>query len=159
MKVYAGTPIGNLDGFRVVAPGGRLGRVEEMWLDDEGQTTAVVVRLPDAQRGLLVHDEIDEIRPEELTIAVRADARVLQLDPPHLDTGAHGALVASWATSGATLELPELEATSPVVRSSASSESSFFRAVFLLYAALFVISCTLIGICFLIPYLVTGRPY
>jgi hypothetical protein len=158
MKIDAGTAIGNLDGFRVVAPGGRLGWVEEMWLDDEGQTTAVVVCLPNAQRGLLVHDEIDEIRPEELTIAVRADARVLQLDPPHLDTGAHGALVASWATSGATLALPELEAASPVVRSS-GSESSFFKAMFLLYAALFVIACTLTVICFLIPYLVTGRAY
>ena len=158
MKVDAGTPIGNLDGFRVLAPGGRIGRVEEMWLDDEGQMTAVVVCLPNAQRGLLVHDEIDEIRPEELTIAVRADARVLQLDPPHLNTGVHGALVASWATSGATLALPELQASSPVVRSSAS-ESSFFRAMFLLYAALFVITCTLTGVCFLIPYLVTGRAY
>ena len=159
MKIDAGTPIGNLDGFRVVAPGGRIGWVEEMWLDDEGQTTAVVVCLPNAQRGLLVHDEIDEIRPEELTIVVRADARVLQLDPPHLDTGAHGALVASWATSGATLALPELSAASPVVRSSASSESSFFKAMFLLYAAVFVITCALTGICFLIPYLVTGRAY
>ena len=159
MRIGAGTPIGNLDGFRVVAPGGRIGWVEEMWLDDEGQTTAVVVCLPDAQRGLLVHDDIDEILPDELAIAVRADARLLELDPPHLEVGAHGALVASWATSGNTLAVPELPAIPPVARSSVSSESSFFKAVFLLYAGVLVIACALTAICFLVPYLVVGRPY
>jgi hypothetical protein len=159
MQIGARTPIGNVDGFRVVTPGGRIGWVEEMWLDDEGETTAVAVRLPDARRGLLVRDDIDEILPEELTIAVRPDARLLELEPPHLDVGVDGALTASWSTSGNALALPELPPTTTVVQSPASSEPSFFKTVTVLYAGLFVIACTLTALCFLIPYLVAGRPY
>ncbi len=159
MRIGAATPIGNVDGFRVVAPGGRIGWVEEIWLDDEGEATAVAVRLPKAQRGLLIRDDIDEIVPEQRTIAVRPDARVLELEPPHLGTGPDGALTASWTTSGNALALPELLPTAPVLRSPASSESSFFMTVIVLYTSLFVIACTLTALCFLIPYLVAGRPY
>src|SRR5262245_3792032 len=91
MQIGARTPIGNIDGFRVEAPGGRIGWVEEMWLDDEGATTAAVVRLPNACRGLLVHDEIEEILPDVRAIRVRRDVRLLELDPPHLGVGANGA--------------------------------------------------------------------
>lgn len=158
MRIGAGTPIGNIDGFRVEAPGGRIGWVEEMWLDDVGGTTAAVVRLPNARRALLVHDEIDEILPDERTIAVRPDARLLELDPPHLGMGANGSLEASWSTSGNELALPELLPPAPAARP-AGSESSLFTSVVVLYAGLFVIACALTGLCFLVPYLVAGRPF
>jgi hypothetical protein len=158
MRVGATTPIGNVDGFRVEAPGGRIGWVEEMWLDDEGETTAAVVRLSNGRRGLVVHDEIDEILPEEHAIAVGPGARVLELDPPHLGTGADGALEASWATTGNALALPELLA-SPLIVRPASSESSLLGSMVVLYAGLFVIACLLTGVCFLIPYLVAGRAF
>ena len=159
MRIGAATPIGNIDGFRVVAPGGRIGWVEEIWLDDEDEATAVAVRLPEARRGLLIREDIDEIVPEQRTIAVRPGARLLELEPPHLGIGAGGALTASWATSGNALALPELLPRAPVLRLPASSESSFFRTVIVLYTSLFVIACALTGLCFLIPYLVAGRPY
>ncbi len=159
MGIGARAPIGNIDGFRVVTPGGRIGWVEEMWLDDEGETTAVAVRLSNAQRGLVVRDDIDGILPEERTIAVRPDARLLELEPPHLNAGADGTLTASWTASGKALAVPELAPTTPVVRSPASSEPSFFTTVTVLYAGLFVIACALTGLCFLIPYLMAGKPY
>ena len=159
MGIGAKAPIGNVDGFCVVAPGGRIGWVEEMWLDDEGETTAVAVRLPNAQRGLVVRDDIDEILPEERTIAVRPDARLLELEPPHLNAGADGTFTASWTASGKALAVPELAPTAPVVRSPASSEPSFFTTLTVLYAGLLVIACALTGLCFLIPYLVAGKPY
>jgi hypothetical protein len=158
MRIGAETPIGNIDGFRVDAPGGRVGWVEELWLDDEGGTTAAVVRLPGARRGLLVHDDIDEILFEERAIAVRPDARLLELDPPHLDARAHGALEASWGTSGKALTLPQLLPAAPVARST-SRESSLLTSVVVLYAGLVVIAFALTGLCFLIPYLVVGRPF
>ena len=158
MRIGARTPIGNIDGFRVEAPGGRIGWVEEMWLDDVGETTAAVVRLSSAQRALLVHDEIDEVLPDERTIAVRPDARLLELDPPHLGIGSDGGLEASWSTSGNALALPELLPTVPAARP-AGSESSLFTSVVVLYAGLFVIACALTGLCFLVPYLVAGRPF
>jgi hypothetical protein len=158
MRIGAETPIGNIDGFRVDAPGGRVGWVEELWLDDEGGTTAAVVRLPGARRGLLVHDDIDGILFEERAIAVRPDARLLELDPPHLDARAHGALEASWGTSGKALTLPQLLPAAPVARST-SRESSLLTSVVVLYAGLVVIAFALTGLCFLIPYLVVGRPF
>ena len=57
------------------------------------------------------------------------------------------------------MALPELLPTASVVRSPASSDPSFFRTVIVLYTGLFVIACTLTALCFLIPYLVAGRPY
>jgi hypothetical protein len=157
MRIGAETPIGNIDGFRVDAPGGRIGWVEEMWLDDEGGTTAAVVRLANERRGLLVHDDIDEILPEQRTVAARPGARLLELDPPHLGAGAHGALEASWTTSGRALALPELQ-PAPAARS-AGGESSLVTSVAVLYAGLIVIGIALTGICFLIPYLVAGRAF
>jgi hypothetical protein len=159
MGIGARAPIGNIDGFCVVAPGGRIGWVEEMWLDDEGETTAVAVRLTNAQRGLVIRDDINEILPEERMIAVRPDARLLELEPPHLNAGADGTLTASWTASGKALAVPELAPTAPVMRPPASSEPSFFTTVTVLYAGLFVIACALTALCFLIPYLVTGKPY
>ena len=159
MRIGASAPIGNIDFFCVVTPGGRIGWVEEMWLDDEGETTAVAVRLPNAKRGLVVRDDIDEILPEERTIAVRPDARLLELEPPHLNAGADGTFTASWTASRKALVVPELAPTAPVVRPPASSEPSFFMTVTVLFAVLFIIACALTGLCFLIPYLVTGKPY
>jgi hypothetical protein len=158
MRIGARTPIGDIDGFRVEAPGGPIGWVEELWLDDEGETTAAVVRLPNARRGLVLRDELDEILPEEHTITVRPRARLLELDAPHLGTGAGGALEASWATSGHALALPQLLPTVPAARP-ASGESAFFKSLVVLYAGLFVIGCALTGVCFLIPYLVAGRAF
>ena len=135
MRIGARTPIGSVDGFGVVAPGGRIGWVEEMWVDDEGEMTAVAVRLLDGQRGLLVRHDIDEIESEEQTIGVRPEARFLELEPPHLGTGADGSLTASWTTSGNALAVPELQPTAPVVRLPASTEPSLVRTVALLYGA------------------------
>jgi len=161
MQIGARTPIGNIDGFRVEAPGGRIGWVEEMWLDDEGETTAVAVRLPAGRRGLLLRDQIDELLPEDQAISVRPDARLLELEPPHLDARVGDEVAASWATSGNALAVPELlPATLPgQTPSAARSETSFLRSVVVLYAGLFVIGCVLIGLCFLIPYLVAGQFY
>jgi hypothetical protein len=159
MRIGTKAPIGNIDGFYVRTPGGRIGWVEEVWLDDEGETTAVAVRLPNTQRGLVFRDDIDEILPEELTIAVRSGARLLELEPPHLNPGADGTFTASWTASGKALAVPELTPTASVVRPAASSEPSFFRTVTVLYAGLFVIGCALTGLCFLIPYLAAGKPY
>lgn len=158
MRVAARTPIGNVDGFRVEAPGGPIGWVEEMWLDEDGETTAAVVRLPRSRRGLLVRDEMDEIVPEERLITLLPGARLLELDPPHLETGVDGALEASWATSGNALALPELLPAPRVVRP-AGGESSFLRSMVVLCTGLFVIACALTGLCFLVPYLVAGRPF
>jgi len=157
MRIGTRTPIGNVDGFGMVTPAGSVGWVEEMWLDDEGAVTALAVRLPSGRRGLLLRDGIDEIRPNRREIAVRPDARLLELEPPHLDTGTEGTPTASWATSGSELALPGL--LPPAAQVPVSSEPSFFATVTVLYAALFVIGCALTGVCFLVPYLVSGRPF
>jgi hypothetical protein len=160
MRIGTRTPIGNVDGFGVVTPGSWIGWVEEMWLDDEGAPTAMAVRLPSGRRGLLLRDGIDEIHPDRREIAVRSDARLLELEPPHLDTGTYGTPTASWTTTGSALALPGLRPpAAAAAQAASSSEPSFFTTVSVLYGALFVIGCALTGVCFLVPYLVSGRPF
>jgi len=158
MQIGARTAIGSADGFGVVTRRARIGWVEEVWFDDHGIATAFAVRLPDGRRGLLVRDGIEEIRAQEREIAVRSDARLLELEPPHLDAGTDGGLTASWTTTGGELALPGLGASSGT-GTVPSSEPSFLTTVAVLYSALFVIGCALTGVCFLVPYLVSGRPY
>ena len=108
MRIGTSTTIGNVDGFGVVTPAGKVGWVEEMWLDGDGAATALAVRLPGGRRGLLLRDAIDEIDPDRREIAVTPDARLLELEPPHLDVGTRGMPTASWTTTGAELALPGL---------------------------------------------------
>ncbi|HZO61535.1 MAG TPA: hypothetical protein VFB35_00985 [Gaiellaceae bacterium] len=159
MRLAEDTSLRDVDGFRVATPGGRIGWVEERWLDDAGETTAVAVRLPDGQRGLVLRDDVAEVRPDESLIEVRPDARLLELEPPHLKPGPDGVLSASWTTSGHALALPSLSPPAPVASAPVNSEPSFFGSLIVLYAGLLVIACFLTGLCFLVPYLVTGNPY
>ena len=60
MRIGTRTPIGNVDGFGVVTPGGQVGWVEEVWLDDDGATTALAVRLPSGERTWRIKPLFDD---------------------------------------------------------------------------------------------------
>src|SRR5215467_10347542 len=100
------TAIGNCDGYGVVRPAGVVGWVEEPWLDDRDDPTALAVRLLDGRRGLLLHDQIVEVAHDRRAVTIGNDARILQLELPHVRVDG-GKPVASWAATGAPLVLPE----------------------------------------------------
>ena len=51
-------PFDGTDGFTVECRDGRVGSVEEIWLDPSGRARALVVRPPDGKRGVLLHEHV-----------------------------------------------------------------------------------------------------
>jgi len=161
------TAIGNCDGYSVATHAGLVGWVEEMWLDETGSTTALAVRLLDGRRGLLVGTEIDEVAHERRTVSVGTGARILRLEPPHVQQGPGGSTVASWAATGAPLELPGppglfagvlFGLRRPAVPRSGEGGISTFRTIVTMLVAIGFIGLAVIGLDFLVAYLATGRP-
>jgi hypothetical protein len=161
------TAIGNCDGYAVATPAGVVGWVEEMWLDDSDHATALAVRLLDGRRGLLVRNEIDEVAHERRTVAIGTSARILRLEPPHVHDGPDGARVASWAATGAPLELPEpagllrgaiVGLHRPAVPRTADPGISTFRTVVTMFVSIALIGLSVIGLDILVAYLATGHP-
>jgi hypothetical protein len=138
-----------------------------MWLDDSDRTTALAVRLLDGRRGLLVRDEIDEVAHERREVTIGTGARILRLEAPHVHDGAEGTPVASWAATGAPLDLPEpaglirgalVGLHRPAVPRISDGGISTFRTIVLMFAAIGVIGLSVIGLDILIAYLATGHP-
>lgn len=93
------------DGFRVEAPRGLLGWVEEAWLGADDEAAALAVRTLDGQRGLLLADDVVSVLDDEETVVIEAGARLLELRAPRLD--GNPPFRASWSTTGATIDPPE----------------------------------------------------
>lgn len=129
MAVRVQSALLGVDGFDVVGPNGSLGTVEEHWIGEHDEPTALVVRLPDGQRGLLQASEVASIDLDASQVHVGATANLLHLEwrPAHVPA-------------------PQVRST-PLV-----------RMVALMFGTLAFIVCSLIGLDFLFAYLVGGGP-
>ena len=156
MRIGVRSPIGQCDGFDVLTTAGHIGQVEEIWLDRDGEPTALAVRLPDGPRGLLVGDQVDDVRVEERVLTVLPGTRLLELEPPHLEGDDGGGLTASWTTTGDSLPLPGVQ-TVPAVR--AAAERPFWRTIAVLYAVLTLIVLGVIGLDVLLAFLIAGTTH
>lgn len=155
----------NVDGFEIVTPSGLAGWVEEMWLDSADAPIALALRLLDGRRGLLFTSDVDEVVRERCSIRISDGVRILELEPPHLEAR-DGVPVASWRATGVELSLPEppgqlhqaiLARHRPIVPAQAPKpERPIWRLMLGVYLALAVIALTVIGLDFLVAYLVTG---
>jgi hypothetical protein len=161
------TAIGNCDGYSVATPAGLVGWVEEIWLDDADSAMALAVRLVDGRRGLLVHDEIAEVAHEHRTVSIATDAHILRLGSPHVHHGPDGTPVASWAATGAELELPEpaglirgtlLGLHRPAVQRPTDTGISTFRTIVTMFVTIAFLGLSVIGLDILVAYLATGHP-
>jgi hypothetical protein len=151
------TAIGDCDGFAIVTPIGRTGWIEETWLGHRGEPSAFAVRLADGRRGLLLRSDVESVDPHKRTIVVRPGSRLLELEPPHLESGpaGDGSATATWTTTGGSLAVPGL--TEP--RPGPPAEPSIIRPVAVLYAAVTAIVIALIGLVVLVAYVVTGSTH
>ena len=95
------------EGFRVEAPHGLLGWVEEPWLGADGEPAALAVRMIDGRDGLLLGDDVETVVPESELVVKDRGPRLLELDQPRLDPASQNGLVASWRTTGEILEPPD----------------------------------------------------
>jgi len=156
------------DGYRVYAEGRHLGHVEEIWLGSWDAPTAVVVRLLDGRRGLLVASDVAGVWPMDRFLTLTDTGRLLELEPPHLGPDGDGTLLAaSWRTSGDVLEVGAqprrigdlVHGTfHPVRAAEGEDERPLWRTVAGLYLSITAIVASLIGLDILVSYLVSGSP-
>jgi hypothetical protein len=169
MATIVKNELAGCEGFRVESADGLLGWVEETWLDASGEPVALAVRTVDGREGLLVAEDVETVVLEHEELTTRPAARLLELAPPRVDTASSNGLAASWRTTGAPLDpLPEppgafghaLLAIRPwrlTPPPRAETERPLWVTLLGLYTALAVIVGTVIGLCFLIAWLVTGN--
>jgi hypothetical protein len=155
MRIGVRAPIGQCDGFAAVTEAGPIGRVEEIWLDRDEEPIALAVRLRDGRRGLLLSDQVEDVTVEERMLTVRADARLLELEPPHLSDGA--GLTASWTTTGGSIPLPCERP--PEAAAHPSVERPLWRTIAVLYGVLTLIVLGVIALDVAIALLVTGSAH
>ena len=156
------------EGFRLESPQGLLGWVEETWLSPSAEPVALAIRTVDGRDGLLLAGDIETVDGEGEMLTMRAEARLLELDVPRVDTTSSNGLAASWRTTGAPLEPPP-EPPGAVDRALLSirpwrlappPQPGIGRPMWLqiavLYTALAAIVLLVIGLCFLVAKLATG---
>jgi len=163
MASVALTNLAASDGYRVLAQAGTIGRVEEIWLGEHEEPLAVVVRLGDGRRGLLLGEDVAAVSTDDRSITVAPEGSLLHLDAPHLEHTADGTPAASWRATGIPLELPAPAALPlrgvPLTRSHEPRvERPLWITLAITLAGIFLIVCTLIGLDFLFAYLVGGGP-
>jgi hypothetical protein len=154
------------DGFTVEAPDGALGWVEESWLDDAGHPGAFAVRTAEGRRALLSAEAVQAVDPDTQEVFVAADAVLFELEAPRI-TSLDGDVVASWRTTGATVEpsvvlaphakppAPSLSASRAATRHTERPLVQIVAIGLTCLAALIAIEITL---AFVVAYLVTGHP-
>jgi hypothetical protein len=146
------------DGFRVESGPGLIGWVEETWLGTGDEPAALAVRTFDGRRGLVLADDVETVLEEDETVVVRPAARLLELAAPHLEPAGSQPL-ASWRTTGATLEPPTPpgrlravllahRAWHPAARPTAPEERPIWQIALVLYAGIAVLAGTFIAVAF-----------
>jgi hypothetical protein len=93
------------DGFLVESPEGDLGWVEEVWLSETGEPKALAVRTADGRHGLLLERDVVSVDRERRWVVVPEKPKLLELDVPRVAGGDGAPLAASWATTGANLDV------------------------------------------------------
>jgi hypothetical protein len=156
------------EGFRVESSQGLLGWVEETWLGETDAPVALAVRTIDGRDGLLLAEDVGRVDREGEHLVMRAEARLLELGVPRVDTTSSNSLSASWRTTGEALEpLPEppgfVDRTLLALRPwrlapppQPDADRSLWFILVGLYGALALIVLFVIGLCFLIAFLATG---
>jgi hypothetical protein len=154
------------DGYRVLSVDEQLGWVEELWLGAADEPVAAVVRLADERRGLVVAEDVAAVAPTERSLTLAPAARLIRLDPPHVEQQSNGLSSATWRATGELLQLPAdrpHERTAPLDRpgsgESARRERPVWMTIATLYLVLGGIVGLVIGLDILLAYLVAGSPY
>ena len=158
-------PLVDCDGYRVLGADELLGWVEELWLGAADEPVAVVVRLLDERRGLVVAEDVAVVAPAEQSLTLAPEARLIRLDSPHVEQQTNGLSFATWRATGELLQLPTPqphEGSDRLDRSGlqqrAARERPVWQTIATLYLVLAAIVCSMIALDILLAYLVTGSP-
>jgi hypothetical protein len=105
------------------------------------------------------------VAPAERSLTLASDARLIRLDPPHVEQRADGLSSATWRATGELLQVPAGRADeqpAPLERPDSRQSARRERPVWLTIATFLLvlggIVCSIIGLDFLLAYLVAGSP-
>jgi hypothetical protein len=171
MATVARSNLNGCEGFRLESPEGLLGWVEETWLGASGEPVALAIRTIDGRDGLLLAEDVEGVAHESEFLTIGAEARLLELDIPRVETSSANGLTASWRTTGELLEpLPEPPGAvdrallairpwrlAPPPRPGA--ERPLWQQVVVLYTGLALIVSLVIGLSFLVAWIASGSAY
>jgi hypothetical protein len=161
------------EGFLVKSPGGAIGRVEEIWVDQANEPRALAVRTNDGRHGLLLGEDVVAVQHEQRWVVAPSRPTLLELEPPRLSMiadrgGSERRIAASWQTTGAILPAAprptrRWRLSFPDHRRAAvrpdSVERPLWGTVATLYAALVFVVAFVITLAFVIARLVSGAAY
>jgi hypothetical protein len=170
VAVVARHALSRCEGFRVESPPGFHGWVEETWLGAADEPAALAVRMVDGRDGLLLAEDVETLDRDRRLLAMRPDARLLELDPPRIDTESANGISASWRTTGELSELPvsrgvfervlialgRRRLVPPPPRPEPDRDRPTWLTLLLLFSTIALIVGVLIGLDFLIAWLATG---
>ena len=153
-------------GFSVIGSSGIVGWVEEVWLDEADAPAGVAIELLDERRVFLAVADIADFSADGFSLTMRPDARLLALELPRVVTADtnDGTLAATWKTTDEPVEIGNqgavpMDRSAPALRLASSREGRpLWQVIAALYTFLVLLVTALIGIDFLIAYLVTGAP-
>ncbi len=158
----------NTDGFLVESADGDVGWVEEIWLGEADEPRALAVQTLEGRHALLLGEDVLGVDREQRWVVVSPGQELLELDPPRLTSG--NGLAASWGTTGHVLPAPArphwrlpVRHARPQPRRAAVArerpERPLWQMVALLYGSLALIASLLIGLAFVVAWLLTGAAY
>lgn len=170
MAVVARHALSRCEGFRVESAQGVHGWVEETWLGAADEPAALAVRMVDGRDCLLLAEDVEMLDRERSLLTMRAGARLLELDPPRIDTDSPNGVTASWSTSGELSDPPvsrgaferglialgRRRAVPPPPHSEPERDRPTWVTLLLLFATIAVVVGVLIGLDFLVAWLATG---
>lgn len=93
------------DGFLVESSEGDVGRVEEVWLDDEGEPRALALQTTDGRHALLRAEDVLAVDREQHWVVVRPGQELLELEAPRM-RASDGGVAATWRTTGTVVPAP-----------------------------------------------------
>jgi hypothetical protein len=109
MRTVARSRLQGCDGFRVNAPRGLIGWVEETWLGPDDEPAGLALRLLDGRGGFVLAENVRAVVPESEEIVLVDGASILELAPPRLERTVESdePIAAAWTTTGELLAPPQ----------------------------------------------------
>jgi hypothetical protein len=149
--------------YAVETPVGAIGRVEEVWLGPGGDPQALAVRTSDGSHALLLDEDVVTVDRAHRWVVVDEHPALLELGRPQL-VARDGRVSAQWETTGAVV-YPEpavrLGALRAALQPHAPDQAGrpLWQLVAILYSAVTLIVVAVIGLVFLVSWIVSGAPY
>jgi hypothetical protein len=158
------------EGYVVESTEGDLGWVEEVWIGDANEPSALAVRTAEGRHGLLPGEDVLAVDREYHWVVVRPEPMLLELDSPRMLTGgeddAGGRVAASWSTTGEVFRVAPRRRPWRIPfrrgRSASASvdpEPPLWRSVAVLLSSIAVLVVLVATLAFLVARLVTGAAY